>query len=93
MRKTKTRRNVQMVMGTGEPWGEGGRKGHLKVITRVEGEELRRSQKERREGHFKRREMCIQNTEMRMVTVLLKHQVWLGVLRSEAAQVVLMQQF
>lgn len=58
-----------MVMGPGHPWGVGGRKGHMKVTPRAEGEELSRSQKERREGHFKGSEMCIQNTEMRTVTI------------------------
>lgn len=85
MRKTETRRNVSMVMGTGDFWGEGGRKGHLKVTPRAEGEELSRSQKERMEGHFKGREIYLQNAEMRTVTVFLAHQVRLGVFRKEAA--------
>lgn len=64
----------------------------MKVTPRAEGEELSRSQKERREGHFKGSEMCIQNTEMRTVTIAgASGEV--GVFRNEAAQVVLIQWF
>lgn len=43
MRKTETKRHIQIVLGTGDLWHEGGRKGYLKVTPRAEGEELSRS--------------------------------------------------
>lgn len=43
MRKTETRRHIQMVMGAGDLWGERRRRGYLKVTSRAEGEELSRS--------------------------------------------------